>query len=326
MVMNDLKKRILLSTLIALVLLLTLVPHTRTFLFEKHAFQAIDTKATDYVDKSIVNAGTAFVLARGFNAIVSVFQESEVQLEPGGVGVSLALGQALDPVNDLVERFSWVMLASLTSLGIQKFLIEVTPFISVQILLTFALIFYLLGLWLNNPSHFNFTQVAKILLFAAIVVRFAVPAMAYLNHQVYVAFLEDRHGQSVKKLQQTTKVLESYALEEIEEGDIPKTQDSEPEEEKGWFGQTKQTLSNTFNQSKRIFDVKTKFAEVKKHTQDMIDTIIDLIVVFTLNTIVLPLIFLWGIVKLGRLIAIRGFDLSSVRRGEKISISRPDDT
>jgi len=85
-------------------------------------------------------------LARGFNAVVSVFQESEVQLEPAGVGVSLALGQALDPINDLVERFSWVMLASLTSLGIQKFLIEITPFLSIQILLLLALCALLAGL------------------------------------------------------------------------------------------------------------------------------------------------------------------------------------
>ncbi|MBW2512539.1 MAG: hypothetical protein JRE01_11000, partial [Deltaproteobacteria bacterium] len=101
-------------------LVLTIIPATRTPLFERHFFQTVDTRASAYIDQSLMNAGAAFLLARGFNAVVSVFQESELQLEPAGVGVSLALGQALDPINDLVERFSWVMLASLTSLGIQK--------------------------------------------------------------------------------------------------------------------------------------------------------------------------------------------------------------
>ena len=290
-------------------LVLTIIPATRTPLFERHFFQTADIKATAYIDQSLKNAGAAFLLARGFNAVVSVFQESELQLEPAGVGVSLALGQALDPINDLVERFSWVMLASLTSLGIQKFLIEITPFLSIQVLLLLALSALLAGLWQTNRSPIDLSQIGRILLLSAIVLRCAVPAMAFLNHQVYVTFLAERHDQSVARLDRSTRMLESYALDDTAEQVGAQQEGDSAGDRQGWFGHAQETLSQAIEQGKVFFDVKTKFAAVKRLTQEMVDTVIDLIVVFTLNTIVLPLIFLWGIFKLGRLICGKGLHL-----------------
>jgi hypothetical protein len=304
--MHDTRKKIAWSAIMITLLVLTIIPATRTPLFERHFFQTADTRATAYIDQSLKNAGAAFLLARGFNAVVSVFQESELQLEPAGVGVSLALGQALDPINDLVERFSWVMLASLTSLGIQKFLIEITPFLSIQILLLLALSALLAGVWQTNRSPIDLSQIGRILLLSAIVLRFAVPAMAFLNHQVYETFLAERHDQSVARLDRSTRMLESYALDDTAEQVGAQQEGDNAGDRQGWFGQAQETLSQAIEQGKVFFDVKTKFAAVKRLTQEMVDTVIDLIVVFTLNTIVLPLIFLWGIFKLGRLICGKG--------------------
>lgn len=309
MTMHDTRKKIAWSAILLTLLVLTIIPATRTPLFERHFFQTADTKATAYIDQSLKNAGAAFLLARGFNAVVSVFQESELQLEPAGVGVSLALGQALDPINDLVERFSWVMLASLTSLGIQKFLIEITPFLSIQVLLLLALSALLAGVWQTKRTPIDLSQIGRILLLSAIVLRFAVPAMAFLNHQVYVTFLAERHDQSVARLDQSTRMLESYALDDTTEKIGAQQEGDNAGERQGWFGHAQETLSQAIEQGKVFFDVKTKFAAVKNLTQEMVDTVIDLIVVFTLNTIVLPLIFLWGIFRLGRLICGKGLHL-----------------
>ena len=309
MTMHDTRKKIAWSAILLTLLVLTIIPATRTPLFERHFFQTADTKATAYIDQSLKNAGATFLLARGFNAVVSVFQESELQLEPAGVGVSLALGQALDPINDLVERFSWVMLASLTSLGIQKFLIEITPFLSIQVLLLLALSALLAGVWQTKRTPIDLSQIGRILLLSAIVLRFAVPAMAFLNHQVYVTFLAERHDQSVARLDQSTRMLESYALDDTTEKVGAQQEGDNAGDRQGWFGHAQETLSQAIEQGKVFFDVKTKFAAVKNLTQEMVDTVIDLIVVFTLNTIVLPLIFLWGIFRLGRLICGKGLHL-----------------
>jgi hypothetical protein len=168
--------------------------------------------------------------------------------------------------------------------------------LSVQILLLLALLSFLAGLWLPSIRRADFTQLGRILLFSAILLRFAVPAMAYVNHHVYVAFLEDRHNQSVKVLGQTISELESQRLSGFPES---------AEEERWW-----KSMSDLPGMS----DVKAKIEAIKKTALEMIDKIIDLIVVFVLSTIALALLFLWGLIKLGRLIFVQGF---SVVAGER---------
>ena len=45
-------------------------------------------------------------------------------MQPVGVGVTLTIGEVLDPLNDLVERFAWLALVASVSLGLQMTLGE----------------------------------------------------------------------------------------------------------------------------------------------------------------------------------------------------------
>ena len=72
------------------------------------------------------NGAIVLAVARTLNGVISVAQGTEVALEPGGVGVNLTVGQILDPVNDLIERFSAVMLVASSSLGLQNILLVMT--------------------------------------------------------------------------------------------------------------------------------------------------------------------------------------------------------
>jgi len=296
---SSLNRKMVTTGILVVVLLLISIPVSRKTLFESHLFRAIDSTAIQYVDESLVRAGSAFAIARTFNAIVSVFQESQLQLEPGGVGVSLALGASLDPANDLVERFSWVMLASLTSIGVQKVLIEITPFVSIQIVLLLAVVSLLIGVWRPCLGSFDFVRIGKVLLFAAILLRFAVPLMAYLNNQVYVTFLEQRYDQSLESLGETVTVLEEYQLEGMVT--VP-GDDASAEADQGWLDNALSAVSRTVEQGAKMLDLKERLESIKLATLNLIDRIVDLIVVFVLNTILLPLLFLWGFLKLGRLL------------------------
>jgi len=304
-------KKIIWTIIIAIVLSLSLVPTTRNILFESHIFSFVDQKATQYVDESLQHATAAFVLARTFNAIVSVFQESELQLEPGGIGVTLALGQALDPINDIVERFSWVMLTSLTSLGIQKFLIEISPFVSIRIMLLLALLSFLIGLWLPLKDRNKFKQFGQTILISSIILRFAVPAMAYMNQQVYVAFLEDSREKSMNALVMSASEMEGLDLNKSIT--VPETEQDNPDSatKSGWWNRTKDKINQTVHQGMRLVDIKSELESIKKLTVEIIDKIINLIVVFVLSSIVLPLLFLWGIFKFGQLIIDRSFGVAA---------------
>ena len=278
-----------------LLLLITLIPGTNKLLFENRFFTAIDSTSTQYIDAALVRAASAYALSRSFNAVVSVFEESHLQVQPAGVGISLALGEILDPINDLVERFSWVMLASLTALGIQKALVIIGPWFSVTILLPISLGLLLIGCLSIDPWAKRSTHLGYAILIAVILIRFALPVMAFFNQQVYLNVLEETHDKAIGKVSQEMSRLKKE-IPELEDSQITS---NHPPPQNLW-DKTKEALNRTLDQSKEIMKVQNKIQKLKEIASGLIDRLVDLIVVFVLNTIMLPLLFLGIIYKLGR--------------------------
>ncbi len=300
------KRKIIWTVLLIALLLLSSLSAPRRMVFENPVLVGIDSKATEYVDAGLARAGAAFLLARTINAIISVFQESELQLEPGGMGVSLAVGEVLDPINDMVERFSWVMLASLTSLGIQKVLIQVGAWLSISVVLSLGLLFLLAGLWVENSVPINLRRAGGTLVLLAVLIRFAVPVMAFLNNQVYETVLKEKHDEASSLIEGDID-----ELKKLYPSDMAVSQQIQPEREEkkedSWLSKANDLVSNTINQGKNILDLKSKYEAIKNIVSGMFNYLVDLIVVFVINTILLPFIFLCGFLKLSRLFIDQNF-------------------
>lgn len=73
------------------------------------------------LDDAAERAIAAFAVARTINGVVSVVQETQVGVSLG-LNTTLAPGQILDPLNDLIERFSTVALIAATLLWALKLL------------------------------------------------------------------------------------------------------------------------------------------------------------------------------------------------------------
>ena len=67
----------------------------------------------DYVNRAFAGAGLIYATARGINGLVSVLQGTELDV----VFVTVAVGEALDPINDLIERFSDFILVALGAIA-----------------------------------------------------------------------------------------------------------------------------------------------------------------------------------------------------------------
>ncbi len=85
---------------------------------------ALDEAASLRTHAALQRALVTFALTRTLNGVISVAQGTELAFEPAGVGVVISAGEILDPLNDLVEQFSWLTLLAATSLGIQIMLGE----------------------------------------------------------------------------------------------------------------------------------------------------------------------------------------------------------
>ena len=113
----------------------------------------IDHSSESQIDSALTRALIGFGIARTLNGVISVAQGTEFAVQPAGVGVNFSPGEILDPINDLVERFSWVMLVATSSLGIQKILMDVSSWIGVSFMLAGAAVFWLLTRMPNGPAY-----------------------------------------------------------------------------------------------------------------------------------------------------------------------------
>ncbi|MBK8289381.1 MAG: hypothetical protein IPK95_12770 [Cellvibrionales bacterium] len=105
------------------------------------------------------------------NAAISVAQESSVSASFFGVGGILAIGQILDPINDLIESFSSLMLVACVAFGTQAILLKIgAEWILMAILSAVMTIWAGLNL-LEHKSPNWLSRIALIL----IMVRFAIP-------------------------------------------------------------------------------------------------------------------------------------------------------
>ena len=94
---------------------LILLFFTLIVLFFASSF-TVDESAKKMVDESFKQAIIVFGSAKALNGVISLAQGTEINLP----FIVVAIGQILDPINDLVEQFSLIMLASLVSLGINN--------------------------------------------------------------------------------------------------------------------------------------------------------------------------------------------------------------
>lgn len=296
------KRNVIITVVAFAVLIATQVAPLRAVIFENALFRSIDEQSTAYVDDAFERALITFALARASNAAISLLQGTELDIQPWGVGVTLSVGEVLDPVNDMVERFSWVMMVSLMSLGIQKFLIEISPWLSVQFLLACGVIFIGVGAWPCRHIKYNLPALGRRIVFVALVVRFCIPCVAYLNNQVYDYFLDSKYltakaevevgNQNLKELSKLTAQVKDIQTQEV-------PGDGEGFLAKSWelFGQVKDSLD--LEQWRNT--IEAKFEAVQDKASRMVRSFLELMTVFFLNTILLPIGFLWGLLQLLRI-------------------------
>ncbi len=239
-------------------------------------FAPLDITASRYAESGLQRALVSFATARTLNAVISVVQGTQVAVQPGGVGVTFTPGQALDPVNDLVEQFSLLMLAASVSFGVQLALIRFGAFWAVSLALTIVACFWVWLAWRRRPAREWLTR----FLLALLVVRFAMPLIALGSEAGFRLFLADDYAAGQARIE--FSATEIANLSAAASG--PAADETMSDKVKRWWSQ------NT--------DFKKRFDDLKNVAGRTIEHIIKLIVVFVLQTLVLPLLLLWMLLRL----------------------------
>ena len=241
----------------------------------------VDEGALKVQDEAFDRAMIAFGLAKGLNAIISLIQGTELSFTPVGVGLNFSIGEVLDPFNDIVERFSWVMLGASVSLGIQKILLSLSAKVFLQVLFALGVAISIFLLWskkVHSKELFVYSFKFFMLLF---IFRFSAIIFVYSSNILYITTLQEEYEHS-SVVVMSTKV----ELQELQEQN---KQIMNNKNESGFFSE----FENKYSKLKNSLDLSKQLDGMQESIELASRNIVNLITIFILQTILMPLLFLW---------------------------------
>lgn len=245
----------------------------------------LDANADRYFESAMSKAIVAYGTASVINASVSVIKESEIQLEPAGIGLSLAMGQVLDPVDDMVERLSDILITAIASLGTQKVIFEIGNTFIPKLLAILILILSVF-VWIESDKINKFKKKLIRLTIILLAARLFLPTSALINDIIYESYFEPRITESGEKLD-----FYSKEIDKLERVDIPKNA--------GWWDTLQESAKAL---AKTTVQFKEAFVAVIDNLGNIIDTLLTLLWLylglFVIQVILLPLIMFLALVKI----------------------------
>lgn len=238
----------------------------------------LDAPAMQQVDAGLKRALISFATARALNAVISVAQGTALSVQPLGVGVTLTPGQLLDPVNDLVEKFSTLMLAASVAFGVQKALIAMGGYWVISLALTAVALAWAGMHFRRQAPPLWLSRVLVVLL----MLRFAIPVVTLGSDLLWQKFLASDYAASQSQIDSSQAQTARLGPPVGAAPDNPGVLDRM----KGWLSDNA--------------DVKARFESLKLAAEQATEHIIKLIVIFLLQTLVIPLLLLWALYALAR--------------------------
>jgi hypothetical protein len=145
---------------------------------------AVDNLAAYVNGESIKDAAIIYGVARSINGVISLIQSAEI----GPFYASVRPGELLDPMNDLIERFSSVMAWSLSSLVLQKVLLSVFSSYSFKVIFTICCALMFVLKWLPLSAHIVARAWSLFLIVASL--RFSIAIVCALTAAVDQGFIQ----------------------------------------------------------------------------------------------------------------------------------------
>jgi hypothetical protein len=247
----------------------------------------LDRLASAHVEAGLKRALAAYAVARTLNGVISVVQETGVSVQPGGVGMTFAPGQFLDPLNDLIEQVSGVMLAVCVSFGIQLLLLHIGGSALVSGVLTAGVAAAAWRAWRGRPVPRWGTR----LLVAMLLVRFAVPVASVGSELTFRYAMADDYGAAQRQLE--------FASSDVAQGSPASATGGKaepPQAQSVWeFLKTIPRWGDTRSEEPKE---RGRIEQIKARLDGAVEHILRLVAVFIVETVLLPLLFVGLLGKL----------------------------
>lgn len=164
----------------------------------------IDRASKSSVDGILVQAVSAYGVARVVNGTLSLLQSVEISVPVVG-GAAISPLQVLSPWNDLIDRFSVLMEVAIGSLVVQKLLIELVSTFWFQGIFTVAGVLFLLSVY--RPQTLRSSIWFKAFM-TCLFIRYAIVVVVLLNGWVDQGFLREKTASDMTNMTHISASLE----------------------------------------------------------------------------------------------------------------------
>ena len=246
-----------------------------------------DEEAMKLHNEAFNRAMVSFGLAKGLNAIISLIQGTELSFTPVGIGLNFSVGEVLDPFNDMVERFSWVMLAASVSLGIQKLLLVLSTKLFLQVGIGVSVCFSIFFLWLKKLQNSIFFSFSLRVLFLLIILRFGAVLFVYSSEIFYDSVLKPEYISCSNVVEQTKKELEDMQNKNKE---ILTSNGKKSVKKTKWY---EWEIGSAYNDIKSKLNISKQLNDLQSSIEEASNKIITLITIFIVQSVIMPLLFIW---------------------------------
>jgi ABC-type multidrug transport system fused ATPase/permease subunit len=219
-------------------------------------------------------------------SLTTVIQGTEVSLAPAGVGLNFAPGEIVDPINDMVERFSWVMLASSVSLGVQQVMLHLGGTVLFKTVLALITLFFLLLYWTERLRAAKLYEWSLKALLVILLLRFSIPLLVMINEGVYEYLLADSYRHSSEVVFDTSEDIKAMIKTVQSDQEKPSADVQAP-----WYTFESLNVNKKFDHYREKLE-QTIQGFIDKFNEAM-ESIIRLITIFVINSILVPLATLW---------------------------------
>ncbi len=242
-------------------------------------YPPIQNIAAAQIDAGLKRSLISFASARTLNGLISVVQGTEFSVQPLGIGVTLTIGQILDPINDLVEQFSSLMLLASVIFGLQKVLLVIGGHWLVSTLVCAFAATWALLIWFNKAPAWMSRVILVLLL-----VRFAIPVVTWGSDFIFQQLLAKEYQEHQTALDVSVKEVGGLTPHKVPAAAPPVDQ--------SLMGKLRERVEAT------IPNVNINYEAIKNSVARLPERIVRLTVIFIAQTIVLPLILFWALYAL----------------------------
>ncbi|WP_067564128.1 hypothetical protein [Halofilum ochraceum] len=237
----------------------------------------LDEPAAEYVDRALLQAGGTYVGARALERLLAVAGDISI-----GIGfVEGRPGQIFEPLRDLLDRFSTVVLAALASLTLQKVMLELGGDVALPLFASAAAALAVVALIAGPRRQLarSFASAAGLMLGTAVLLRLLLPLTGLGVAAIAGHVLEERQ-------QAATATVERAAGQVGLDVDL----DRAPGEVTG-------PSAGNSSLGERMGTLKDQAQSLQAVDQGWLDSLfnalIDLVAVFVIETLIAPLAVLF---------------------------------